>query len=82
MQFRFCVSAIFRNRRFFRERTQQFDDPLTRAQPNCVDALVGHDFPICDLKAERIHIKSERCIQIFDDDRYVIDRHAGTPLAE
>src|SRR5579863_4479221 len=76
MELRRRVAAVACERRVVREWSQELDDRIARVQTDGLDALVGDGLAIDDAKAERLRIEAQRRLEVGDDDRNVIERHA------
>jgi hypothetical protein len=75
VQARFRFAAVFRDRRRFAQRPKQLDDRLAGGKTDRLDALIVDDLAIDFLEAQCLRVKSHGGVEIFDDDRDVVDLH-------
>lgn len=79
---RICVAAKARYRRVFTQRRKKFDDGIACRNTDNLNALLRDGFPVRDGKTKRGRIKRHHRVEIFHDDRYVVDRALGVRYCE
>src|SRR6516225_2394915 len=68
-------SAVLRDRRLLVKRKKKLDVRAARLQPDGLDTLVVNDLSIDFFKAERLSVEAQRCLEVFDNDRNVVNFH-------